>query len=77
MFHSKRRSYLPASRFQIIRGIGDPLAKQGISNEFPEITSISFGGFSIQAGGTKMDCNFESNFNPDNIYYIYFILQGR
>lgn len=56
LVNSKWSSYLPASRFHTIRGFGDPLAKHGISKEFPEITSISFGGFSIQAGGTKRDC---------------------
>ena len=46
--------YLPTSRFQITMGFGEPLAKHGIPNEFPDITSISFGGFFIQAGGTTI-----------------------
>ena len=46
--------YLPASRFQITLGFGDPLAKHGMANEFPEITSISFGGFFSHDGGTTI-----------------------
>ena len=33
-------------------GFGDPLAKHGISNEFPAITSTFLGGCVIQVGGT-------------------------
>ena len=50
---------LPTSRFQITLGFGEPVAKHGIANEFPEMTSISFGGFLIQVGGTTMMSMFE------------------
>ena len=50
---------LPTSRFQITLGFGEPVAKHGIANEFPEMTSISFGGFLIQVGGTRMMSIFE------------------
>ena len=45
---------LPDSRFQITLGFGEPLAKHGMANEFPEITSISFGGFFSHDGGTTI-----------------------
>jgi len=44
--------YLPTSLFQAILGFGDPLAKHGMCNALPAITSTSFSGFCIHAGGT-------------------------